>query len=199
MGQERTFLGEAALRLQRMLGVTGATSPGFPDESKIIPVVSLGDGTLPGYGGQSLRRFMARIVGAPNVGQVTNVAFRATVDCIITHLEFNMTVAGVMALRYFGPSDALPWPVATANGVSIDRAQTFQEASPLLGGFDNTGIAPGGGIVSSWNFAAGQVGPQLHATEDPLLLAAGATLMLTTSAINVTVNFNARGMILTGS
>lgn len=200
MAAERTFLGEAALRLQRMLGVTGATSPEFDPEAKILPIAIMGDGTLPGYGGSSLRRFLSTIQGNAAVGFPTTVGFSASLDCIITSITFSFTAAsGPWGLQFFGPLDALPYAIATANGVWVDRAQSGQERSPVLMGFDNTGVAVAGVRVFNYDTQAAQVGQLIAVPGSPFLLARGTSMILTGGGNNVRVDLNIAGMALTGS
>jgi hypothetical protein len=64
-GIDRSFLGEAAIRLARLFGISGAISPDFLRGEKILPVVTVGDGLDVGMGGNRGRRWMA---GAPSGG-----------------------------------------------------------------------------------------------------------------------------------
>lgn len=54
---DRSFLGEAVIRLSRALGISGEVSPSFDAGDRIQPVVLVADATTPGYRGQSLRGF----------------------------------------------------------------------------------------------------------------------------------------------
>lgn len=194
---ERPFLGEALNRLNRMLGVQGSVSPNFRDGSDLIPTVLLGDGTLPGYGQQSLRRFLASEQGAQAAGQPTTVGFQAAIDVIITRFSYSFTAAaGLQRIKYFGPNDNLPYALSSPNGVWVDRAITSAETSPLTSGTDITGIAIAGGTVYRYESQAAQVGLLIEALRGPFLLAQGAALFLMNPTVNVRWNVNVEGMAL---
>ena len=77
---DRSFLGEAAIRLSRVFGFGGAVSPEFDSGEKIIPVVLVADGSGPGYRGQQLRGFSFGNRVAAVAGNTSKLWIKATPD-----------------------------------------------------------------------------------------------------------------------
>jgi hypothetical protein len=112
----------------------------------IQPVMLVGDGTLPGYGGARLRRFTQTFqTAAAGVDRWVTVDSDVIVDRII----FTPNAAGVSSyiVTYQGPNDASPGAITGRTAAMIDRAQTSQELAPMR---DATlGVAGGSTVFSS--------------------------------------------------
>lgn len=129
---EKGFLGDAAVRLGRMLGLKGQTSPTFKYGDKLQPVLVVSDGTVPGMGQQRGRRLGWHVDQATT----TAVHIRAEVDLVIDWLEINFRVFALAAqldIGYKGPGDAMGAEVlgGLPSGMTLDRALTLQELAPI--------------------------------------------------------------------
>jgi len=126
---QRGFLGEAALRLSRLLQLDGLVTPQFDTGERITPVVLVGDATIPGMGATRGRRFMVNL----RAGAGANAALRMAADAepiILEQLVFASSAAEIIAMA-----------------LHFDNADPASQNSALL---DRTGgaIEPGPGLVS---------------------------------------------------
>lgn len=119
-------LGEVESRMRRLLGLDGLVPLGW--DGNIVPVLLVGDGTLPGMS-QTRLRYWTSSAQAGGVG--TGYWFKATEDLIIDAIEF-ATAGGTFTTRYLGPLEADPVAIAIADAHLVDRAQTSNELAPLL-------------------------------------------------------------------
>lgn len=188
--RERTFLGEASLRLSRLLGLPGGVSPQFPDRSSIVPVVLLGDATLPGYGGLSLRRFAGSHQTAAGVG-IMSTLYVATADVILLGLQAVLAAVADVTLSYGGPAQALPGAAATADTYFVDRAQAAEPAPLLVGNLD--GVAVSGQLLYRTRPTAINVPASLLL--GPILLMQGAWLQVRGTTVAVAQSVDVYGMV----
>ena len=188
---DRPFLGEAAIRIARLLGVTGAVSPAFERQETIIPVVMLGDATLPGYGGQSQRRFGASHQTTAGAGIMSTVVV-ASQDVILYAVQFLTATVGTYTLTV--GAGAPPSAAATADVFFTDRlGGTGAEIAPLLTG-NGDGVALTGSLIWRGNPTAINV-PQ-NMLLAPICLAAGNWLQVRGAGVAVTHSVNLLGMTL---
>lgn len=140
----RSDLGDVESRIRRILNLEGLVPTDW--NGMIQPVMLVGDGTLPGYGGARLRRFTQTFqTAAAGVDRWITVDSDVIVDRII----FTPNAAGVSSyiVTYQGPNDASPGAINGRTAAMIDRAQTSQELAPMR---DATlGVAGGSTVFSS--------------------------------------------------
>ena len=189
MAENRTFLGEAATRLYRLLGLDGFVSPVFRDGADVVPVVILGDGTLPGYGQQTLRRFAASHQTVAGAGVMSTVLV-ATADVILTDLEVVQATAGLYTLTIGGSSQALPSAAATLDVFFTDRIVGSEPAPMLTGNGD--GVAVTGSLIGRAQAPAANQTVRLLLA--PIMLSAGCWLQVRGAAAALTHTVNLYGM-----
>lgn len=125
----RSDFGESETRLRRINSLEGLVPL---DLGRVVtPVQLVADGTLPGMGQTRLRFFSFQ---GSQGGLGTGFWFKCNRDdgVLIDQIEVVLGVAGVVSCRYLGASDADPVAIANGGGVTVDRAPTGAEASPLL-------------------------------------------------------------------
>lgn len=190
MGQriQQSFLGEAAQRLARALGLDGLISPQFDSQERIIPVALVADGTVPGSGDHRGRRWAGGTILAGGA-QAPRQAFKATEDVVITALQFSSQTAGECTISYLGADEVEPWAIATQGPIFLDRARSAGEFAPVLSGGDAAGVAFGGRII--WRSTI-LINTPYVVLITPFLLTAGAKICLT-AAVTATADFNIAG------
>jgi hypothetical protein len=97
----RTYLGEAARRLASVLELEGPVSPEFATGERIVPVVLVGSGLAPGMSQFRGRRF----AGALQVAAANHGGLRADRSLQIDRVLVGSATAGVLSIRYVGPTD----------------------------------------------------------------------------------------------
>jgi hypothetical protein len=190
-----SFLGDASARLSRFLGVSGQLSPSVNPEPEIIPVVLVGDATLPGYGSQSGRRFLACVQSGPSAVGVL-VGIKATIDLIVDEVEVEVKAGGDIRLGYGGPNDAdLTTLTTQADGVLIDRAASKNEIPPMTGG--GTTLAGWGSFptVQHWYPVAATVGQPLKISTGWYMVAGSKLYVGYITAASQTIAINVRGRL----
>lgn len=190
---EQSYLGDAESRLSRALRLLGATDPRYQRGEHILPVVLIGDGTLPGYGVGAGRRFLAGLVTNGTIAAISAVGVLAQQDLIITSLTASWTVGGILTLTYQGPNDAAAFAMATTGGCYVDRAASSAEVAPILFGNDSAAAITGAVI---WRSDATTSGPLNEIIPAGFCMVAGSRLILRTSAVNCRLNLNIRGQAL---
>lgn len=168
----RSDLGDTEQQLRRLLNLEGVVPMDWA--GLIQPVAVVGDCTLPGFGGQRLRRFQFTCFTFVPLGEVW---FKAQADLIIDRVVLVAT-AGSYLVNYLGPNDADPGAIVTRNVPMLDRALTSQELAPATTG--NLGLGGGSVIYSSGAIAL----PNgfFEVVRQPFLLAAGAKLRFSSGA-----------------
>lgn len=142
----RGYLGELGRRLQRLLGFDGEPNADF--DAKAIPVMLVGDGTLPGYGDQQGRRFVVSfgVVAAGNMAWL-----RATSDVIIERIGVCRYSGGAAATDVefrMGPIGiADPFALDGTLCFFIDRTVSTGDKPPVLA---QAGAAAVGGTFHIW-------------------------------------------------
>lgn len=145
---QRGFLGEAALRLARLLELDGLVSPGFDTGESITPVVLVGDATDPGMGSLRNRRFMVALRAGAGVMPALRVAPDAQQGVILDHLVISSSAPEIIAIAiHFTVSGG-----STAVSTFLDRAGTAIEDVP---GLISTTQAALGTIIGEFNVLAG--------------------------------------------
>lgn len=140
----RSDLGDVESRIRRILNLEGLVPTDW--NGLIQPVMLVGDGTLPGYGGARLRRF-TQVFQTAAAGVDRWITVDA--DVIVDRIIFTPNAAGVSSysVTYQGPNDASPGAITGRTAAMIDRAQTSQELAPMRDG--TLGVAGGSTVFSS--------------------------------------------------
>lgn len=181
------FLGDIGTRLQRLLKFDGSADASF--DSKAIPVMLVGNATLPGYGEQQGRRFAY----ASSVASTQAMYFRATADVIITSIDIQVTSAGI------GTATTQLVPVGTADpgsapvGIFLDRSISANDRPPLngvVGILATTGAA----FHNLFTVAGTPVPTVVQASRDAFCLAAGQAVVIQVAGPSVHVTV--RGLTL---
>jgi len=168
----RSDLGDTEQQLRRLLNLEGVVPMDWA--GMIQPVAVVGDCTLPGFGGQRLRRFCFTCFTFVPLGEIW---FKAQADLIIDRVVL-VTGASNYLINYLGPNDADPGAIVTRNVPMIDRALTSQELAPVTTG--NLGLAGGSVIYSSGAIILPN--GLFEVAKQPFLLAQGAKLRFSTGA-----------------
>lgn len=147
MALERSFLGEAATRIGRLLGLGGMLTPKFNEGEGIAPILLLGDGTEPGYGDRSGRRWAIGGVAA-GAGVGAYIGIEATSEIIVEGVGFSTnTAAGQYTLKWNTATEASPSGATFPTFVpALDRASSVNVAAPVL--FLAQGGAAPAGVTS---------------------------------------------------
>lgn len=118
---DRSFLGEAVIRLSRVFGLGGEVSPQFDSGDRIQPVVLVADATQPGYRGQNLRGF-AYCEKVPAVaGNLSKLAVKAFADRAVILDGFTIACGTVPVaatewrIGVMGFAEADPWVINQTN------------------------------------------------------------------------------------
>jgi len=144
---QRGFLGEAALRLARLLELDGLISPAFDTGQELTPVVLVGDATEPGMGSIRNRRWMANLRGGAGVQPALRVATDAA-PVILDTLVLSSSAQEIIAIRiHFDNADA-----ATQSNTFLDRVNGAIEPVP---GLISTAQATLGTVIGEFNVALG--------------------------------------------
>lgn len=146
---ERSFLGDAATRIARLLQLGGPLSPAFERKERILPVMLVGDGTLPGMADARGIQFAGSWNQAGGGAQPVLAGVRFQVDCWLDDLRYRSNTAGTeMSLRWSGPTDAAAVTLAALAQVALvrmDRNQA-QQAAPVTSFGSNATATPGAGF-----------------------------------------------------
>lgn len=127
------FLGELGTRLQRLLNFDG--EPGATFSAQAIPVLIVGDGTMPGYANQSGRRW-GILSGALLVGGSTFM-MRATQDLIVECIWFAKDATaniGTVTAAMCPTSQADPAFGMASNGIFLDRMVSVTDRPTIRSG-----------------------------------------------------------------
>jgi len=127
-----SYLGELGTRLQRLLGFDGDAGVSFTPQA--VPVMIVGDATLPGYADQSGRRWAA--VSTIMGGVDLNFWLRSTQDQIIERVTFFPTNAALGRLECSQSANTLADPAGGAGvpqGSFCDRMLTRDDRPPIRG------------------------------------------------------------------
>lgn len=182
------FLGEATVRLARLLGIAGQIPLKLGET--ITPVVLLGDGTAPGFGAQELRRWGLYVDVA---GQVTstNHAIRADADLIIDRISWSAANASTQVrVNYIGPNGADPFAIAIRQGLFRDRNDAT-ELAPIIHG--NSGAVAITGTEFWRSRSSNNANQETIMNVLPFLLPRGARLFLwVTGNVSFTVHYEGR-------
>lgn len=168
------YLGELGARLQRLLGFDGEAGAAFT--STAVPVMLVGDGTLPGYGNMQGRRFAvpsAQIVAATTSQFFMRAGQDLIIERVIVHRQNVAATLGYFTMAYVIASE--PDPAAmVARGLFLDRPISTSDR-PMVTGNVYAAAAPTQTVL--WqpalpaNYAAHQGDWQA-----PFLLATGYAL-----------------------
>jgi len=143
---ERSYLGEAAAKLSRLLTLSGLVSPKFDLGESITPTVLLGDGTAPGYGDRSGKRWAVGGVAAGG-GVGAYLGIEATGEIVVEGVEFGTNTSGQFTLRWNTATEASPSGAPFPSFVpALDRASNVNLSGPLT--FLAQGGAAPAGVTS---------------------------------------------------
>lgn len=129
----KTYLGEAATRLARLLGVDGLITPLFDSEEKLQPVILMGDTTDPGYSERSAMRWaIAGVAAGGGVGAY--IGIEATREIVVQGVNFGANTAnGQFTLKWNTSAEASPSGATFPTFVpQLDRAVNRDQAAPVL-------------------------------------------------------------------
>jgi hypothetical protein len=182
----RSDLGETEVRLRRLLNLEGQLLLRW---SRITqPVTIVGDGTLPGFGNQTLRTFVCQGPTTVAVAAQEGYWFKAQQDLILDKiLMYAVGAASFNPLvSYLGSSEADPFAIATAiPTVLLDRGVTSSETGGLLRG---AAVVTSGAVL--WQPGNSGGGNQYDVPICPFFLPAGAKIWCgTTVAANTCRTF----------
>jgi len=171
----RGYLGELGRRLQRLLGFDG--EPGASFSAEAIPVMLVGDATLPGYGEQQGRRFA--IVGGV-VAAVDMLWIRAESDCIIEAAAVTRSTLGAAATDIIFRQGAIGIadPFALTKGFCfwLDRNLGAGDKPPLVAA---TGAVAAGASTTIFQRDMLASDSEVLLRTVPFCLAAGQALVIT--------------------
>jgi hypothetical protein len=161
----RSDLGDVESRIRRILNLEGLVPTDW--DGKILPVMIVGDGTLPGYGGSRLRRWQLSnfLTGAAGVDRWVT----CDSDVIIDRIACIPGANTVVSVFYQGPNDATPGAIAGRNAPMIDRAQTAAELAPIRDA--QLGLAGGSTLFNMPGAGTINVGAIYEIIRTPFLLA----------------------------
>ena len=168
----RSFLGDISSRLQRLLKFDGDAGATF--DSKALPVMLVGDATLPGYGDQQGRRFILQsgVVAAGGF-----FYFRAVRDVIITQIRFTQDLAAnsTQEWRQIALGTA-PGVAPAIGGLFMDRSGSLNDRPPME--FYNGAVATAGTIIqlTTCLVASPLTGVYVTCCDQPFCLAAGGAM-----------------------
>jgi len=197
---DRSFLGEAALRLSRVFGFGGAVSPEFDSGEKILPVVLVADASGPGYRGQQLRGFafgnrVAAVAG--NTGKLWIKAAPGTPGVIIDgfHIATGAVPVAVAEWRLSVLGAADPDPVII--GQTVTR---FTERNVTSNG-DLAPVLTLGEAVDAFSFGVDIAVGCLPASSSvtlpiPVVLAPGGKCIMSAVTVATTFHFSFWGRAL---
>lgn len=182
------FLGEATIRLARLLGIDGQIPLKLGET--ITPVVLVGDGTLPGYGAQELRRWKL-YVDVPPAATSTNFAIKPQEDLLIESISWTAANASTQArVNFIGASGADPFAIATRKAMMMDR-NPGTELAPLLHGVAGAVAITGTEVWRS--IASSSAGQETDMKIAPFLLPKGARLFFwVNGAVGFGIDINGR-------
>jgi hypothetical protein len=197
---DRSFLGEAVLRLSRVFGLSGEVSPQFDAGDQITPVVVVADATGPGYRGQNLRGWAyGEKVGAV-VANTSKLGIKATAPGGIIIDGFTIGTGTVpvapteWCIGILGSADPDPFAMVATNVRYTERLiQANGDIAPLAVGAQNADALQYGAIIAQGSLP-------IHATvvlPIPVFLVSGAKVIM--QGVNVTghaMHFSAWGRVL---
>ena len=139
---DRPFLGDAAIRINRALDISGLISPQFEPGEKILPVVVVDDLQRAGLGAQRGRRFMAFRQGIAGTGPWFTAPAVSVGQLVVERVLLAVDVAGtVIQIRY------LPASLGTSGvappGAFIERAAELEVPPILIGNSGAIGTVVG--------------------------------------------------------
>lgn len=180
------FLGDIGTRLQRILKFDGSADASF--DSKAIPVMIVGDATLPGYGDQQGRVF--NVFSSVALNQYFYI--RATQDVIITRIFCTLTsaAAGSLTMQLVAPGTADPG--SSVGGQFMDRSLSASDRPPLRVVTNATPTA--GATFANWFATAASLVGQDHNLDLPFCLSNGQALVFTST--NPSFNVGVWGQVL---
>lgn len=195
---DRSFLGESALRLARLLGVGGLISPQFNSEETLQPVVLVGDATSLGYRGQALRAFAyGETVPAGGAGNTSKLVIKAPTNgrgLVIDRLYLSSGTTGIWRVSQMGSEDPDPFAIAQTNARWSERLATAN--GDLTGIFttphNTDGLSYG---IDALLFILGANQPLVPIPVD-FMLAPGAKLIITHTTANIAINVSFSGRAL---
>jgi len=183
----RSFLGDLSTRLSRLLRFDGEIKTSFSAEA--LPVLIMGDGTRPGYGDQSMRRFAVDTGDLALSGGTDAIVFRSTADVIITGVRYHsrsvMANATPVKLQLFGPSAPNPVIALATAGVFMDRAASNFDRPPIQLAAGNEALPANSACIGygqTWLTAAVPGGPNVYVdlVLEPFCLQSGGMLWINT-------------------
>lgn len=166
------FLGDIGTRLQRLLKFDGSADASF--DSKAIPVMLVGDATLPGYGDQQGRNF----------GVLSTVVLnswfyiRANADVIIGRVDIQTTAPAAGAACSFSlvpPGTADPGSVP--GGIFLDRNASANDRPPL--GVVTNATPTAGTVLQNLFTSAAAIPGTTWVFDRPFCLGAGQAIVFT--------------------
>jgi len=179
----RSDLGDVESRIRRILALEGLVPVDW--NGNIVPVMIVGDGTLPGFGTARLRRWQLAnfVTAAAGVDRWITV----DQDVIIDRIACIPGTACTVTLSYQGPNDASPGAINGRAAPMLDRAQTSQELAPVRDA--SLSVAGGSTIFNMPGAGTMPVGSCVEIIRQPFLLcgpnvpgADGARLRFVSSA-----------------
>lgn len=192
---ERSFLGDAASRISRLLSLGGPLTPLFNRRERITPVVLVGDGTEPGMAEARGLQFAGSINVAGGGAQVPIVGFRFQVEAWVDAILYRSNTAATEgSLRWAPSADAAAVTLSalaqTALGL-VDRNQVLQ-AAPVTS-FGSNATAPPTGLILHRIIPAANVDQNYLLNDRPFFVPAGSVLWFTHNVIAATVTATIRG------
>lgn len=180
---DRSFLGETALRLGRLLRVGGLISPQFESEEKVQPVVLVGDATGIGYRGQSLRSWSYGEVVAAAAGFTSKLAIKAPPGdgIIIDGWIITTPTSGLWRIGIIGANEVDPFPIVQTNIRWTERLMLNNENTGIFTIGHNTDALTYGAQIASGHALGNQVGGVLPI---PVMLPAGGTAIVSCVTVN---------------
>jgi len=171
--QGRGYLGELGRRLQRFLGFDG--EPGATFDANAIPVMLVGDLSLPGYGEQQGRRWAAfQIVFAGDMYWL-----RAEADCIVESLSVARFTGGAAAsdinFRIAPINTADPFALVKTSLLFLDRTASITDKPPLVA---NNGLTAVGGTQTIYQEDLLATATVVKALVTPFCLGAGQAVIV---------------------
>ncbi len=174
------YLGDMGKRLQRLLGFDGEVGASFSPSA--VPVILVGDATLPGYGDQQGRRFQV-MQGVSGTGSYLYV--RATEDVIIEKVRCVVNNAGAGTLTWSLVPPGTADPGSSILGTYLDRSVALGDRPPMTGVANATVTA--GKQLLALPIRASQEGTILELAPVPFALAQGQALVFAPTATAVLI------------
>jgi len=139
---DRPFLGDAAIRINRSLDISGLISPQFEAGEKILPVLIVDDLQRTGLGAQRGRRFMVFRQGLAGTGPYFVAPPVGSGQLVVERVLLAVDVAATVIQIRFISAPTGPGGV-TAAGAFIERAAELEVPPILIGNTALIGTAIG--------------------------------------------------------